>query len=139
MDKKKMRDYITLEDKKRIGLIITVSAFFIFFFSWFMLDTRTADITGLNLPRLIYCLVCPLFSLIYGIASCVYTKKLLLPNIIYVIANLAFTAICLLIVEDSVAAILGLVLGVSLSLGFSLITKLVLYITEKVKKNKGED
>ena len=67
-----------------------------------------------------------------------YTKKVLMPNIIYVIANLVFTAVCLLIVEDSEAAILGFAVGVPLSLGFSLITKLVLYITEKVKKNQGE-
>lgn len=135
----KMSDYVSAREKENLALIGIVAVFFVCFFIWFFLDTDRAENIGLNLPRLVYFFANPIFSIIYGCCSCKMTSKVLLPNVIFLVANLLFIALAFVCMgKDAEEALYGLFIGVPLSLICALITKLVVYLTKHFKKKKLE-
>lgn len=129
--KNKIGDYFSGTDKKYVTLITLVLVYFGCFLVWCLFDTDKADITGLNRPRLFYMLATPLFSVFYGIGSCKYTGKVVVPHLILVIANVLFFVGTFCIDFEDPTGLIGIIVGVPISVLCALVTKAVLYFIKK--------
>ncbi|MBQ4317232.1 MAG: hypothetical protein IJC20_03190 [Clostridia bacterium] len=129
--KNKISDYITSMDKKYITLITVVLIYFGCFLVWCLLDTDKAEITGLNGPRLFYMLATPLFAIIYGIGSCKYTGKVIIPNLILLVTHLLFTVGTICIDFEDPTGLGGIIFGIPISILCAVITKIVLHFIKK--------
>ncbi|MBO5870331.1 MAG: hypothetical protein J6Q89_06230 [Clostridia bacterium] len=118
-------------DKKHLNLITFALIYFGGFLVWCLLDTRTAEITGLNGPRLFYMLVTPFVSIIYGVGSCKYTGKVIIPHLILLVAHLLFAVGTICIDIEDMTALVGIIVGIPISILCAAITKLVLYFIKK--------
>ena len=129
--KNKIGDYITSMDKKYITLIKVVLIYFGGFLVWCLLDTRTAEITGLNAPRLFYMFAAPLFAIFYGVGSCKYTGKVIIPHLILLVGHLLFAVGTICIDIEDMTALVGIIVGVPISILCAVITKIVLHFIKK--------
>lgn len=76
-------------------------------------------------------LATPLFSVFYGIGSCKYTGKVVVPHLILVIANVLFFVGTFCIDFEDPTGLIGIIVGVPISVLCALVTKAVLYFIKK--------
>ena len=138
MDKKnKIGDYLTVKDKRYMTLIAVVLIYFGCFLVWCLFDTDKAEITGLNGPRLCFMLATPLFSIFYGVGACKYTEKVVAPNLILLVANLLFFVGTFCIDFEDPTGLIGIIVGVPISVLSAAATKAVLYfVKNKLTKER---
>ncbi|MBE6692392.1 MAG: hypothetical protein E7586_03545 [Ruminococcaceae bacterium] len=123
-----MKKYKDLKIDKKYKILLSMVLFYVVFILWIAVDDL-GPYALITLSDLSFFFVQPVFSAIYGCLSYISFRNVILPNLAFAIITLAFC-----FVAELCGAYLYVISywGIAVSLVVSLLTKLIVYIKNKL-------
>ncbi len=123
-----MKKYKDLKMDKKYKILLSMLLFYVVYILWIVVDDL-GPYAFITLSELSFFFLQPVFSIIYGCLSYITFRSVILPNLAFIIITLAFCFVAELC--DAYLYVISY-WGIVISLVVSLLTKLIVYIKNKL-------